>query len=85
MFHMYNQRIKLLYLLFLNLFAFFNLDPDTKQRKLSRLYVALIVASVVVFVLLLLFIIAWAMGWLRKEEIHGEIIVCFVRSIYKYF
>ncbi|KAL5555567.1 hypothetical protein UlMin_037803, partial [Ulmus minor] len=43
---------------------------DTKQRKLSRLYVALIVASVVVFVLLLLFLIAWAMGWLRKEEIH---------------
>ncbi|KAL5555510.1 hypothetical protein UlMin_037746, partial [Ulmus minor] len=44
---------------------------DIKPGKLSRLQVALIsVASVVVFVLLLLFIIAWAMGWLRKEEIH---------------
>ncbi|KAL5555574.1 hypothetical protein UlMin_037810 [Ulmus minor] len=44
---------------------------DIKRGKLSRLHVALIsVASVVVFVLLLVFIIAWAMGWLRKEEMH---------------
>ncbi|KAL5555577.1 hypothetical protein UlMin_037813, partial [Ulmus minor] len=44
---------------------------DLKRGKLSRLHVALIsVASVVVFVLLLVFIIAWAMGWLRKEEMH---------------
>ncbi|KAL5555838.1 hypothetical protein UlMin_038074 [Ulmus minor] len=45
--------------------------PSDIRGKLSPLYVALIsVASVVVFVPLLLYIIAWAMGWLRKEEIH---------------
>ncbi|KAL5555617.1 hypothetical protein UlMin_037853 [Ulmus minor] len=44
--------------------------PADINRRNRTLQVALISgASVVVFILLLLFIIAWAMGWLRKEEI----------------